>query len=374
MTYLQDGATRQKALENIFGNNLYYTSNSGEQIPFGQTGVIPLTQLIYFKECNRRKYKNHVKTMVKKIRKYGFLGVIVVFQSTEKDKDGNPIFYPAEGNHRVEALKIVFGNNPLINVPVLVLPYDKQTGDFNSDDHERAMEVIIELNKDNKGWTMKDYIEGWAKTNRVDYQWVNNVLNENEKKFKKLSVALTTYIFSQGKTPPYTKVLENGTFRISQFNKPFVKEMLSTVRQWTQDYGTDKWALHPTFLGNLVVKTYQTILGNSVVKLRGKEEYRIQKSQMEIDVENKKYLSSDVLIYFEKWLNYLDTKIDEYIQPARLVLERGTSKKDMKKHSSLFLPTASDDFKNLFEKWYDNFSENNEIPEIRGMERFKEVV
>lgn len=329
---------------------------TGNEIKFGEVTTLPLNQIQYFEENNRRKYKSHVNTMVEKIEEYGFLGVIIVFQ-TEQTKAGLPIYRPAEGNHRTEALKLIFGDSSTIPVPVLILPYDPETEDFSLKDTERALEVIISLNKDNKAWSLKDYIEGWAKTKRTIFVRLRDAINDNANKYPNLTPSLTSYIFTQGKTPAYTKLIESGDLEVSAFNKVYVNLMLETVRYWTNKYGTKKWEIHPTFLSNFIVRTYSRILGKN---LKGDV---IVKSTMETQVDNKVYKSNDVYNHFEEWLSFAEQKIDGMLLPINNVIEfrKLTRKKDITKHSSLFLPTASDDFKNLFDKWYSDYCKINPL-------------
>lgn len=366
MNIVKNGQSRQQALKKADNLNISYTTLSGDKIKFGQVKTIPLNQILYDDKNNRRKYISHVNKMVDKIKEYGFLGVIVVFQSKKNDSDGNPIYNPAEGNHRTDALKIIFGEDSEVEIPVLLLPYDEETKDFSVDNRERALEVIIGLNKDNRAWSIKDYIEGWAKTKRQSYVRLNNTINENANKYRQLTPSITSYVFTQGKGPRYTKLIENGDFEIRDFTRPYVNLMLDSVRDWTNRYGTKKWEIHPTFLSNFVARTYKEMLGSNL------KNGSVIKSKMETDVDNKVYKDNDVYSHFEGWLSFAEKEISKRLAATGHVIKSHnlTNKKDISQHSSLFLPTASDDFKNLFDEWYENYSKENPLQKTKGIQKF----
>ena len=309
-----------------------YLSKDKTEITFGEQKLIPLSQIEYNRENNRRKYKQHVSLMKKKIREYGFLGVIVVFKSTKKDHLGNPIYNPAEGNHRTDALHELFGvDRNDVKVPCLVLPFPE----YNADDRETALEVIIGLNKDNKAWTIMDYIQGWSKTKRQDYINLETEIRNNRTKAPYLTPALTSYIYAMGKSSTDTKTIQDGKLKVSVKHRPYVSIMLDTMRDWTNEFGVKKWQLHPTFSANFIVDAYSFL-----------------KSDLLPLVEQGRMDSSDSVLIFEEWIDTVHNYVSNEIGAVEDFCKRKnmTKPKEIRQLSEMFLPTATLDIKNALDE------------------------
>ena len=305
-----------------------YFSKDKTEITFGSQKLIPLSQIEYNTANNRRKYKQHVSLMKKKIREYGFLGVIVVFKSTKKDHLGNPIYNPAEGNHRTDALHELFGVDRYdVEVPCLVLPFPE----YNAEDRETALEVIIGLNKDNKAWTIMDYIQGWSKTKRQDYINLETEIRNNKTKAPYLTPALTSYIYVMGKSSTDTKTIQDGKLKVSVKHRPYVSIMLDTMRDWTNEFGVKKWQLHPTFSANFIVDAYSFL-----------------KSDLLPLVEQGRMDSSDSVLIFEEWIDTVHNYVSDDIGAIEDFCKRKnmTKPKEIKQLSEMFLPTSTLDIKN----------------------------
>ena len=310
----------------------HHRSKDGKVICFGKSRNIELGQIQYNSENNRRKYHQHVDVMEAKIRDVGFLGVIVVFESSEEDHLGNPIYKPAEGNHRTDALKKIFGHDSTVEIPCLVLPFPE----YSQDESDLALEVIIGLNKDNKAWTIVDYINGWAKTQRQIYVELANEIRENKKVAPFVTPALMSYIYSTGKGTNDTKIIQDGKLKVSSRLRPYVRNMLEAIRDWTNEYGTKKWELHPTYSANFIVHTYDKF------------------TPLLVDVKEGKLLSTDVNIEFERWLTVNQSRINRRVTATnQFITTNGYTKvSDIRKHSTMFLETSTLDIKNaLDELW-----------------------
>jgi len=310
-----------------------YRSKDNKLISFGLLRDIPLSQIRFNERDNRRKYNQHVWTMADKIYDAGFLGVIVVFESNKDDHLGNPIYDPAEGNHRTDALHTIFGEDRSdVIIPCLVLPWPE----YNTSEKEIALEVIIGLNKDNKPWTIMDYIRGWSKTGRKSYMRLEQEIHNNKTKAQNLTEALMSYIFVMGKSTTDTKTLQDGKLKLSQEHKPYIEMMLDTMRDWTNQFGVKKWQLHPTFSANFIVDAYK-FLNEELLK-------RVKEGTMD---------SADSVLIFDRWLDTVHSEIYKNLDAIESYLEKkGISKKpaEIKKYSRMFLPTSTSDIKNYLEK------------------------
>ena len=108
-------------------------------------------------------------------------------------------------------------------IPCMVLPER-----YNIDDVDQTLETIVMMNKDNKPWTLYDYIKGWAKTGRKEYVNLLNLINQNISDKNKVSVAQATNIFCGGRSTEEYKQLKGGKLFVKQSYREYIKLFNST--------------------------------------------------------------------------------------------------------------------------------------------------
>tara|TARA_R100001594_G_scaffold120596_1_gene156221 strand:+ start:1137 stop:2144 length:1008 start_codon:yes stop_codon:yes gene_type:complete len=221
-----------------------------EKISFCEFRMIPLKLLVGAK-VNRSKVEKHIKLMIKKIRDNGFLDAIKVFEKSITDDD--KIYQSAEGAYRIEALQRIFGHNSNVEIPCMVLPPDV----YNVDDIEQTLETIVGLNKDNRAWTLEDYVKSWSKSGRRDYHTLFNLIQRYGKPptDRNLSVAQVCYIFVGGRTAPKIKQLKAGNFKLQKDYEKICNHLLDTLETWVKEWSNNtKDGLHKTYSTHLFGK------------------------------------------------------------------------------------------------------------------------
>jgi hypothetical protein len=301
--------------------------------------MIPLKFLVGAK-VNRTKIEKHIKLMMSKIRENDFLDAIKVFNiSTIKDSIKPVVYESAEGAYRIEALKRLFGANSDVLIPCLILPEQ-----YNIDDIDQTLETIVGLNKDNKPWTLEDYIKSWTQTGRSEYKTLYNLIQKYAKPptDKNLSVAQVSYIYVGGRTQEKIKVLKSGKFKQNKDYERFCNHFLDTLSDWVKEWGSKKLGLH---------KTYSTHLFNEISK--------VVTNQLPV-VENIQDLFAWIDKLLLKYFNILETHFENQ------------SNKPLHKRKPLVGLSAD-----LISEWEHNFKKfvkDHPVPQVKtkpiGMDKF----
>ena len=292
-----------------------------DEIVFGQFAVIP-KKYIKWGSLNRDKITPHVGKMDGKIRTYGFLGVLIVFEPIESD--GEWIYEPAEGNHRNESLDAIFGADADALITCLIMPPN-----YSVEEVDEAMEVIFSLNKDNKALSVVDYIKGWSKTkNRPIYKEMEQAILLNNSKYSNLTPPLTCYIYTGTKGTEY-QLLKDGAWDLPDYNlyKPFVDMFMDTYRVWTANHDD----------GGLGIKTtefHNTFSSNLVCMLWGKVKRSFEKNMTE----------DQRLLDFRTFLKFLDMRLRQQVADRKAIPSQFKN-----------LPKAYDEIRDWFESHWDMY-------------------
>jgi len=304
-------------------------AQDGTEIEIGYLTLIPLKYLEW-NTMNRTEEVKHIIKMECKIREHGFLDTILVFDKDVSNKSTNSTMYqPAEGNHRVHALVNIFGKNSDVLIPCMVLPER-----YNIDDEDLTLETIVMMNIDNKPWTLKDYVTGWAKTGRKEYVNLLNLMNQNISDKNKVSVAQTANIYCGGRSTEEYKQLKKGKLFVREAYREYIKLFNTTLADWNERFGVSKTELH---------KTFSTHLFNQIAT--------ITRSEL-----SKKVDRTDLRLWVEELLNHFGDTINNYF----------VSQKQMIKVNPKFkvqnLPGLHDDMREWFVQNFKNFHKNNPEP------------
>jgi len=308
-----------------------------EIIMVGRLSAIPL-KLLIGSELNRTKETNHVKLMESKIRGHGLLDTMKVFDNTSLKGEYEGMYQSAEGAHRINALKNIFGTNSNVLIPCMILPEI-----YNIDNDDQTLETIVLLNKDNKPWGLEDYIKSWAKTGRKDYKDLFNLIEKYGKPptDRNLSVSQISYIYMGGRTKDGVSNLKTGKLTMSQEYDSFNNLFLETLSDWSKEWGTKKDMLH---------KTFSTFLFNKIAKMTT--------NQLKV-VENKRDLYDwieKLLVQFHKILNGLFE--------SNTNLPRADRKK---------LPGLHDKMLEYFEHNFKSWVKNNPVPKPKNVLKPKNI-
>ena len=302
------------------------SADGEDEILFGQLALIPKSQIKY---CNisREIIDSHAGLMEDKIRKYGFLDVIKVFKPTKKEPN---LYLPAEGNNRNTGLDWIFDSTSDTLIPCLILPeiYDVANID-------EALEVIIGLNKDNKAWTVVNYIKARARSGKKPiYKEIYNVLVNNIKNYEQVTPPLTCYIYTGSKGNDYQQ-LKDGDWNLPDYKlyKPFVDLFMDTYRVWCSNPSD----------GGLGVKTHEfhnTFSSNLVCMLWGKVKDSLKKNMTEAQRLND----------FYGFIEFLNTELRNHMN-------------NKKKQPQLYpnLPKAVDEIRIWFDNEWDTYRKS--VPE-----------
>ena len=307
-------------------------AQDGSEIEIGYLKLIPLKNLEWA-TMNRTEEVKHIIKMECKIREYGMLDAIKVFDLEVSNKSTNKLKYqPAEGNHRVHALVNIFGKNSDVMIPWMVLPER-----YNIDDVDQTLETIVMMNKDNKPWTLYDYIKGWAKTGRKEYVNLLNLINQNIANKNNVSVAQATNIFCGGRSTEEYKQLKGGKLFVKQSYREFIKLFNDTLADWNDRFGVSKTELH---------KTFSTHLFNQIST--------ITRSEL-----SKKVDDTELRLWVEDLLVHMGDEIHEFFE----------SQKRMKRVNPKFkvqnLPAFHEDMRDWFVQNFKNFHKDNPEPKSK---------
>tara|TARA_Y100000593_G_C4275154_1_gene319632 strand:+ start:222 stop:1289 length:1068 start_codon:yes stop_codon:yes gene_type:complete len=260
------------------------TAKDGSKIYFGHPQYVKLSQIKIHK-LNRRKVSSHALDMVDKLKDFGMIDTIKIFQS-----DVNGTFLTAEGAHRIMALQMLFEEKEWndINVPVLILP-----DIYKPDDEDRVLEVIISFNHGNKPWTIRDHIQGWSRSSQKKvYQEMARLIDkyDNARKNKQYSVtdsqlaSLYTGLASQYKD------LKAGLFTLKDYKKPYVDNLMEAIIDWKKRFGEDKkMGFFPTVCQNTIVFTHQYAIDSALNRIFPSNEARME--------------------WFDSWLEFYQQKL-----------------------------------------------------------------
>ena len=293
-------------------------SKDGENILIGRTQDIPLKH-IKIHPLNRTICDGHVFKMVVKIKHRGFLDTIKVFQSSD-----GLLYTTAEGAHRILALQLIFGENSDVLIPCLVLP-----SVYSSDDVDDVLQIIISMNKDNKAWTMKDYVSRWAQTNtRTDFKKILDDMEKYEGGKYPISNAQMCSIYT-GLKSNYVSI-KDGSYKIKGKYEEYIRLLIDYVHTIKETNGVDKLdGFFPTVTQNFVVFCWG--------KIKELFLYDFGTPTRRLD-------------YFEEWLSYVSTQLYTQLE----MVKTGTLGQN---------PLATDASKatSTFESHWENFVKNTSV-------------
>lgn len=319
-------------------------SKDGVIIKFAKTTITTLDK-INVNQLNRDKLTKHVLMLKDKIMNSGFIDTIKVFP---QNKDGT--FDAAEGNHRVYALRELFDESdwPNVLIEVTILPKPE----YNPELKECVIETIIDYNKDNKPWTMYDYVSRWSKipSKKVFQQMLKDM--EKYKKtatFDGISHVLICSIYT-GQKSVY-KTVKDGSFTLK--NNEYKNLILDYVYDWVARYGISKRAgLFPTYTQNVVVWLWEKL---AEMKDRdfGSEVQRLD--------------------YFEQLMEHLsdyhnralDT-VQRLHQSAKTKTQKLSQENPLQTDTTLCRNQLEDQLSLFFDSTYDY----KELPEINNLNKF----
>jgi hypothetical protein len=200
------------------------------EIRTAKVETLPIAKIQFIKG-NRDLYENHVQRMYDLIEENGFVDTIKVIKLRNK-------YYAAEGQHRIEALKM----HNIKKIPCSII-------DWVSSSFDDVQRYIIDLNAHNKGWNLYDYIKSWADDDKKDYVYLKEQIAKYNKnlsvgsistcydghlrlhqqirkgKFKIKDKELSDYILKElynfvdkfGKAKANSKIVTNAAYRVLMF-------------------------------------------------------------------------------------------------------------------------------------------------------------
>ena len=334
-------------IRNSTGSVSYQTvkSKSGEEVKFSKTFITTLDK-IKVNQLNRDKITKHVLLLQDKIMNNGFIDTIKVFPMNDDET-----YDVAEGNHRAYALRELFYESkwPNIKIEVTVLPEPE----YNPKLPESVIETIIDYNKDNKPWTMYDYVSRWAK---IPSKKVFQRMLKDMQKYKKtatfdgISHVLVCSIYT-GEKSSYKKV-KDGSFSLK--NSEYKDIILNYVFDWVARYGTSKRAgLFPTYLQNNVIW-----LWNKISKMKHKD-FGSEVQRLDYFEKLMEHLSD----YHEKSLETL-----QRLHKAKTKTEKLSHKNPLETDTALCWNQLDDQLELFFNKTFD-FNEFDDL-DINNIMKF----
>ena len=274
-----------------------YKTKYGQYIKFGAIKYVTLDK-INVNELNRDKDHKHLLLMKDKIMEKDFIDTIKLFP---QNSDGT--YDTAEGNHRVYALREIFLEKDWssIEVPIILLP----NPEYDSHQKENVIETIISYNKDNKPWTMYDYVSRWAKIpSKKGYQSMMKDMGQYQKNstFAGISHVQICSIYT-GEKSSY-KSIKDGSYTLK--HEVYKDIILENVIDWVTRYGISKRAgIFPAYSQNCVVWLWA--------------KYR--------DMKQKDFGSEVQRIdYFEKLLEYLSSYHEDMLNRVQKLEKKAKTK------------------------------------------------
>ena len=184
------------------------------EIRTAEVKTLPINKIEFIKG-NRDLYENHVQRMYDLIQENGFVDTIKVIKLKNK-------YYAAEGQHRIEALKM----HNIKKIPCSII-------DWVSNSFDDVHRYIIDLNAHNKGWNLYDYIKSWADDEKKDYVYLKEQIAKYNKNLSVGSIC-TCY---DGHVRLH-KQIRKGKFEIK--NKDFSNYILDELYNFVEKFGKAK--------------------------------------------------------------------------------------------------------------------------------------
>lgn len=184
------------------------------EIRTAEVKTLPINKIQFIKG-NRDLYGNHVQRMYDLIQENGFVDTIKVIKLKNK-------YYAAEGQHRIEALKM----HNIKKIPCSII-------DWVSNSFDDVHRYIIDLNAHNKGWNLYDYIKSWADDEKKDYVYLKEQIAKYNKNLSVGSIC-TCY---DGHVRLH-KQIRKGKFEIK--NKDFSNYILDELYNFVEKFGKAK--------------------------------------------------------------------------------------------------------------------------------------
>lgn len=184
------------------------------EIRTAKVETLPIAKIQFIKG-NRDLYENHVQRMYDLIEENGFVDTIKVIKLRNK-------YYAAEGQHRIEALKM----HNIKKIPCSII-------DWVSNSFDEVHRYIIDLNAHNKGWNLYDYIKSWADDDKKDYVYLKEQIAKYGKNLSVGSIA-TCY---DGQIRHH-KLIRCGKFKIT--DKMFSDKLSKDLNSFIGKFGKRK--------------------------------------------------------------------------------------------------------------------------------------
>jgi hypothetical protein len=147
-----------------------------EDIKIAIQGSINIDKIKFFK-ANRDISQKEVMKKISLFKQFGLLDSIKVFYF-EEDKS----IYAAEGQHRIEAAKIL----GIEKVPCVVINWVKK------EDTDKIYDIIRMYNNNGYPWTLQHYIKHFADLEYTDYKYVFRKMEEYGDRLSRATV-VTSY-------------------------------------------------------------------------------------------------------------------------------------------------------------------------------------
>tara|TARA_A100000171_G_scaffold40182_1_gene40283 strand:+ start:4196 stop:4990 length:795 start_codon:yes stop_codon:yes gene_type:complete len=188
--------------------------NKNTDVYVAKQGNIDISKIKYFK-ANRDISEKEVMKKISLFNQYGFLDAIKVFYFEEDDS-----IYCAEGQHRIEAAKIL----GIEKVPCIVIDWVKK------DDEDRIYDLVRMYNTNQYQWNLAHYIKHFADLGYIDYQYVLTMMDEYKETVSQ--AAVVTCYFGNASS---RKRLKAGLSTIK--DKAFSDNLLSRISGLATEYG-----------------------------------------------------------------------------------------------------------------------------------------
>lgn len=160
---------------------------------------------LYF---NRKRKKNHTNKIVESIKKFGVLSFVTIVITD--CIDGTMKKYIVDGQHRFDAFVI-------LGLPILYV-----IAEANS--KEELVQLIAELNRTSKNWSLRDYLKVWSSLGIDQYLTIEKYLNKT-----RLPITLLLEMFSGLGKSAATKRFQDGKFRME--NLEIVEQRINWIME-----------------------------------------------------------------------------------------------------------------------------------------------
>ena len=160
---------------------------------------------LYF---NRKRRRNHTNKIVESIKKFGVLSFVTIVITD--CIDGTMKKYIVDGQHRFDGFVI-------LGLPILYV-----IAEANS--KEELVQLIAELNRTSKNWSLRDYLKVWSSLGINQYLTIEKYLNKT-----KLPITLLLEMFSGLGKSAATKKFQDGKFHMK--NLEIVEQRINWIME-----------------------------------------------------------------------------------------------------------------------------------------------